>query len=154
MTKTIPYIAIAALLSFGSTQAVAQSGGAIAGAVIGGTAGSVIGANVDNKGSRSEGAAIGAIAGGTLGYIIGDAIDGDDAKYRRQYSNQAGEYYRHNGQSYRRYRNDKHGYVSIRINNDDPYYHSNGKRRNRVKNSRNKRSSYNNGRARSRGYGY
>ncbi|WP_298918225.1 glycine zipper 2TM domain-containing protein [uncultured Algimonas sp.] len=64
--------------------ASAQSTEEVLGAVIGGTAGTWIGKELDKKGSTREGEIIGAVIGGSLGYVIGDQIDDRNDRRRHQ----------------------------------------------------------------------
>ena len=128
LTKTILSLAVASVFSLSASTAFAQSTEEGVGSVIGGTLGTIIGGKVDNKGSRTEGHVIGGIVGGTLGYVIGGALEKDN-DLRRRYEGQSGEYVSYQGQPYRRHRNDEHGFVSIRISTDDPYYYGNGRKK-------------------------
>lgn len=125
---TTPVITLAIALAATSGSAQAQSSEGVAGAIIGGTVGTVVGGKIDNRGSSSDGKVIGALVGGSLGYIIGDGLGNDDQLITR-HSSKSGSYYRHNGKSYRRYADHQYGYVYIPIKSNDPYYYSDGRRR-------------------------
>lgn len=127
-TKAFSLLAITGALSMAATPAQAQSTEEALGAIIGGTAGAIIGGELDKKGSNDEGKIIGAVVGGSLGYIIGNGLDNDD-EVRRRHTNQSGEYYRQDGRAYRRYKDPQYGFVSIRIGNGDPYYYSDGRKK-------------------------
>ena len=128
-TKNIPSaLAITLALFLSAGTAHGQSNEGALGGVVGGTLGAIVGGEIDNKGSSTEGILIGAVVGGTLGYVIGDGLN-DDKNVRGRYANQPGAYYQHNGKSYRRYKDKEHGYVSILITSNDPYYYSNGRRK-------------------------
>lgn len=130
VTKIVSLIALAGAMSFASMPAQAQSTEEVLGALIGGTAGSVIGGKIDNKGSNAEGQVIGAIAGGTLGYIIGDALDNDkDKQLHTRYDGRSGDYYVYNGRAYRRYQDPQYGYVAIPIRDNDRYYYADGRKK-------------------------
>lgn len=132
MLKHIKPLTITAMLSgalfTAATPASAQSTEEAVGAIIGGTAGTIIGGEIDNKGSKIEGQIIGGLVGGTLGYVIGGELEKDD-KIRREYADKPGEYYTYNGQPYRRYKDDQYGYVSMPIYASDPYYFSDGRKK-------------------------
>jgi len=139
--KTFRLIILATSLSFATTPVVhANSNDGTVGAIIGGSVGAIAGGGLDNRGSNKDGVLIGAAVGGTLGYIIGSSNGKHDDDYRRQYSGYPGEYYEYRGRGYRRYRNDQHGYISILITPDDPYYYRDGRRRSQSHYSRNSRS--------------
>lgn len=127
-TQAIKLAALAGVLSFTVTAAHAQSTEEVVGAVVGGTAGAIVGGEVDKKGSKVEGQIIGGLVGGTLGYVIGGTLD-NDRDLRRRYDNEPGEYYSYKGEPYRRYRNDKYGYVSFPVRENDPYYRSDGRKK-------------------------
>lgn len=120
--------ALSGMIVLTTTPVHAQSTEEVLGAIIGGTAGAVIGGEVDNKGSNSDGKVIGAVIGGSLGYVIGSGLD-DDGNMRKRYSSQPGEFYVHNGQAYRRYPDSRHRYVSVRVSSGDPYYYSDGRKK-------------------------
>jgi len=132
--KGLQIIAAAALIGAAAIPASAQSSDETLGAIIGGAAGAYIGGKVDNKdGDNTEGVIAGAAIGGTLGYIIGSQSDDRDRRLRERYSNQRGEFYRRNGQAYRRYNDRDEGIVLIRIDNNDPYYYNDGRSRGKKK---------------------
>lgn len=128
ISKAVKVAAISSLLSFSVSTAHAQSTEETVGAIVGGVAGTLVGGELDNKGSKTEGKVIGAVVGGTLGYVIGGELEKDD-DYRGRYNNKPGEYYTYNGEPYRRYRNDEHGYVSFPISSRDPYYYRDGRKK-------------------------
>lgn len=131
--KTLQAVAIAGLLTFVAAPSYAQSNNGTIGAIIGGSAGAIIGGGVDNRGSNRDGVIVGAAVGGVLGYILGSQSNDRDRQYRERYSNQRGEYYTHNGQAYRRFRDGNNGFVSIRIVDNDPYYYRDGRVRQQQK---------------------
>lgn len=128
LTKTILSLTLAGVFSLSAPAAYAQSTEEGVSSVIGGTLGTIIGGELDKKGSRTEGHVIGGIVGGTLGYVIGGALEKDN-DLKRRYEGRAGEYISYQGQPYRRYRNEEHGFVSIGISTDDPYYYTNGRKK-------------------------
>ena len=128
LTKTLLSLAVVSVFSLCASTASAQSTEEGVGSVIGGTVGAVVGGELDKKGSRTEGQVIGGLVGGTLGYIIGGALEKDN-DLRRRYEGRPGEYVTHNGGAYRRHPNDEHGFVSIRISTDDPYYYGDGRKK-------------------------
>lgn len=120
--------AAATLTMMSAGQAQAQSTEEGVGAIIGGTAGAILGGEVDKKGSKVEGQVIGAIIGGSLGYVIGGELE-QDRELRRRYDDRSGEYYISQGKPYRRYQDSQYGYVSIPISNGDPYYYLDGRKK-------------------------
>lgn len=128
LAKPLSLIAIISVMSLAAAPAQAQSTEEALGAIIGGAAGTIIGGEVDKKGSDTEGKVIGGLVGGTLGYIIGSGLDNDD-ELRRRHAHRPGEYYKHDGRAYRRYRDDQYGFVSIQIGSQDPYYGFDGRRK-------------------------
>ena len=128
MPKLLGLFAVTGALAIAATPAQAQSTEEVLGALIGGTAGAVVGGELDNKGSNDEGKIIGAIVGGSLGYVIGSGLENDD-NVRRRYANQPGEFYRKDGRAYRRYRDTEYGYVSYRVDGNDPYYYPDGRQK-------------------------
>jgi uncharacterized protein YcfJ len=131
ISKTIGAALLAATFSMSASSAHAQSTNEVLGAVLGGAAGAIIGGEIDNKGSKKEGRIIGGIVGAGLGYVIADQLSGNDRdrELRRRYSGQSGEYYKHDGRSYRRYRDAEYGFVSFPILGNDPYYHFDGRKK-------------------------
>ena len=130
MKRTL--IAAAALLPLLALPAQAQSTEEALGTVIGGTAGAIIGGEVDNRGSNIEGQVIGAAVGGTLGYVIGDRIDDrndDERRLRARYGDRAGTFYQKDGRAYRRFQDPDYGYVSFPVRDGDPYYYLDGRRK-------------------------
>ncbi len=128
ISKTLKVFAVATAFGICAGTAHAQSTEEVVGAVIGGTAGTYIGGEIDKKGSNKEGKIIGGLVGGTLGYVIGGELEKDN-EYRKRYSNRAGEYYIYKGEPYRRYKNDEYGFVSFPIGGSDPYYHYDGRKK-------------------------
>ena len=128
ITKTLSIAAIAGAMTVFSAPAQAQSTEEVLGAIIGGSAGAVVGGELDNKGSKDEGKIIGAVVGGSLGYIVGSGLDNDN-DVRNRYADRSGEFYRKDGQAYRRYRDADYGYVSFRVDSNDPYYYSDGRKK-------------------------
>jgi len=119
---------VAGFLTITAGSAYAQSTEETVGAIIGGVAGSVIGGEIDNKGSKTEGKVIGAVIGGSLGYVIGGELE-RDRELRQRYQERPGEYYTYGGEPYRRYRNDDYGYVSFPVRSGDPYYYRDGRKK-------------------------
>ncbi len=80
------------------TPAIAQAGdyryekckdteNAVAGAVVGGSLGAVVGKEIAGRGDNTEGAVLGALIGGTLGAAVGDGVnDCEKYKSRRGYT--------------------------------------------------------------------
>ena len=98
MTKLFIPILLAA--TFAAAPVLAQSNDEVLGAAIGGTAGAIIGGELDNKGSKTEGKVIGAVIGGTLGYAI---ADGDKKDRQDVYvTPRSSEYFSRDGREYRR----------------------------------------------------
>ena len=96
MKTTVKLAAGLALLAglAAAPAANAQSTEEVLGTVIGGTAGAIIGKEIDGGRNTTEGQLIGAAIGGTLGYVIGDSIDdkNDDKRRYRQYQARQGYY--------------------------------------------------------------
>lgn len=116
------------LISLGAGSAYAQSTEEAVGAIIGGTAGTIIGGELDKKGSKIEGQIIGGLVGGTLGYVIGGELENDN-DLRRRYNDRPGEYYAYQGKAYRRYPHDQYGYISYPISSGDPFYYQDGRKK-------------------------
>ena len=106
----------------------AQSTEEVLGAVLGGSAGAVVGGEVGDGSDESK--VIGAVIGGSLGHVIGGELERDrERELRRRYADRPGEYYTYDGKAYRRYDDPNYGHVSFPIYGDDPYYYRDGRKK-------------------------
>ncbi|MEP1230506.1 MAG: glycine zipper 2TM domain-containing protein [Litorimonas sp.] len=73
--------------NFSSRQSNNDAGAQIAGGLIGGSLGAILGEEIAGRGNRTEGAIVGAIIGGVTGAAIGEGIASDNKTTRRVTNN-------------------------------------------------------------------